>query len=738
MKRIATTFYLLTCVLVSFARADKQFVDGIEWTYRISNGEAEITKHSIPSTTAGDITIPTMLGNCPVTRIDNYAFHDCLNLTSVKIPDGVTSIGGGAFEGCYRLTSISIPDSVTSIGHGAFERCLWQLFDMTSNPKVQLVDGWAVGYLSDLCGRLDLRDIRGIAIGAFSKCSRLTSVTIPDNVTIIGHRAFEGCSSLMSVTIPDSITNIESSVFQWCSGLTSVTIPDSVTSIGTWAFCGCSGLTSVTIGNGVTSIGDWAFERCSGLTSVTIPDSVTSIGDWAFAESGLTTITIPDSVTHIGRGAFLDCSNLEETRIALIHPSAWTTNAINSDLSGIRRLFVGEKELTSVEIPDGVLEIGPSAFKMCSELKSVSIPDSVKYIGQDAFYGCTGLSSINIPNGMRRIGKSAFAGCSGLTSITIPDSVTVIEAAAFSDCVNLTEVKLPSGLKKLDVSVFKGCMKIQSVTYSDGRIYDKFLDCFPVFAKFASENSAIEYACIPSWGRGLSIDRPAKPVSGAIFLPARIGSDSVDAIGCYAFAGSSELKSVYIPEGVNIIGEGAFLNCRDLKSVVIPVSVMAIGPGAFQGCNLDTVTYPDGKIYDRFEGAFQGPVLDKMKTEREKLKAERHAEQKRQEAVLLGAEFIASLLPLALEAEATQQRQAKEAEREMDEYYRRQETAFLAAAQESDSARRAQEQREAERRAAQRDETYVICNECGGTGRDESGTIICQRCKGTGAVPAPR
>ena len=151
---------------------------------------------------------------------------------------------------------------------------------------------------------------------AFSDCSGLTSVTIPNTVTSIGEYAFSGCSGLTSVTIPNSVTSIGNGIFFNCSGLTSVTIPNSVTAIGEYAFYGCSGLTSVTIPNSVTSIGSSAFSGCSGLTSVTIPNSVTSIGYRAFRDcSGLTSVTIPNSVTSIGDYAFCGCSGLHSLTI---------------------------------------------------------------------------------------------------------------------------------------------------------------------------------------------------------------------------------------------------------------------------------------------------------------------------------------------------------------------------------------------------------------------------------------
>ena len=195
---------------------------------------------------------------------------------------------------------------------------------------------------------------------AFSGCSSLTSVTIPNSVTSIRGYAFKNCSCLASVTIPNSVTSIGYEAFYRCSSLTSVTIPNSVTSIGGWAFSGCSRLTSITIPNSVTSIGSTAFSHCTNLTSVTIPNSVTSIGDYAFSGcSRLTSVVISNSVTSIESNSFSDCNSL-----------------------------------TSITIPNSVTSIGRSAFSKCSRLTSITIPNSVTSIGVGAFYECSDLRKV--------------------------------------------------------------------------------------------------------------------------------------------------------------------------------------------------------------------------------------------------------------------------------------------------------------------------------------------------------
>ena len=258
-----------------------------------------------------------------VTTIGEDAFYKCYSLTSVNIPDSVTTIGDSAFDRCTNLEKVycyaTIPPSLDSyVVFDAnastrriyvYEECveLYKSASRWSNYKDSIYTNGqncpnttTIEYTTNDGNTITPSELPIISniyengVGtlvysgkqipnyAFSDCTSLTSVTIPDSVTTIGESAFDGCSSLTSVTIPDSVTEIRECAFQNCSSLTSVTIPDSVITIGKKAFAGCSSLTSVTILDSVTTIEHYVFYSCSSLISVTIPDSVTTIGDYVF------------------------------------------------------------------------------------------------------------------------------------------------------------------------------------------------------------------------------------------------------------------------------------------------------------------------------------------------------------------------------------------------------------------------------------------------------------------------
>ena len=486
--------------------------------------------------------------------------------------------------------------------------------------------------------------VTSIGSSAFSGCSGLASVTIPNSVTSIGTQAFWNCSGLTSVTIPNSVTSIGGYAFSGCSGLTSVTIPNSVTSIGYRAFEACTGLTSIDIPNSVTSIGLELFFGCTGLTEInvdenntayssidgvvfnksqtelvcypggkqgayTIPNSVTSIGRSAFYGcTGLTSVIIPNSVTSIGYQAFSGCSGLTSIDIP------------NSVTSIGNYAFFECKALTSIDIPNSVTSIGKYAFSDCSGLTSVTIPNSVTSIGNHAFDGCSGLTEINvdennttyssidgvlfnksqteliqypggkqgaytIPNSVTSIGESAFHGCSGLTSVTIPNSVTSIGSNAFWECIGLTSVTIPNSVTSIGNYAFRECSGLTEINVDENNTAYSSIDGV-LFNK--SQTGLIQY---PGGKQGAyTIPNSVTSIGvlafwGCTGLTSVTIPNSVTSIEYYAFGGCTGLTSITIPNSVTSIESNTFWNCSGLTSVTIPNSVTSIGSYAFSACS---------------------------------------------------------------------------------------------------------------------------------------------------------
>lgn len=265
-------------------------------TFYFDETTGTITKYAESDTV---VVIPPTISSWPVTKIGEDALKDNTTITSVTIPANVTEIGSNAFAGCTNLTSVNyegdwsnltIQSGNPAVQDAAKDAANEQLFDFEFTP-----DNTAV----------IVKHYRGAA----------ADVTIPSRykgkpVTAIGTDAFLGLN-ITSVTIPDSVTVIRSRAFSDCRNLTNINIPSSITFIGNYAFSNCESLTSITIPSSVTSIEESAFSRCSKLSSISIPDSISSIPAMAFNScTDLATVSIPNSVTSIGYRAFYNCSKL--------------------------------------------------------------------------------------------------------------------------------------------------------------------------------------------------------------------------------------------------------------------------------------------------------------------------------------------------------------------------------------------------------------------------------------------
>ncbi len=522
------------------------------------------------------VTIPNS-----VTTIGNNAFGDCTALTSIIIPNSVISIGDAAFDRCSGLISITISNGVTSIGNKAFSECtsLNEFIVSGNNSAFKSIEG--VLFNKD-----------GTKLIAFPN-SKSKNYTIPNSVNTIGNSAFYRCPGLTSVTIPNSVTTIEDWAFSYCDGLTSVTFPNSVTKIGVAAFYFSSGLTSVNIPNGVTSIEITAFRGCTSLKeyivledhpfyksiegilfnkdgtkliafpfskskNYTIPNSVNTIGYEAFFGCGsLTSVTIPNSVTSIENNAFFNCYGLTSVTFP------------NSVISIGNSAFSGCKGITYVTIPNSVTTIGNLDFSGCTGLTSINIPNSITTIRSSTFLDCTGLTSVTFPNSLTTIDNGAFLGCKGLTSVTFPNGVTTIENNAFLGCSGLTSVTIPSSMLAIVERAFYLCDKIKQI-YCEGTTppkinSDTFLNIFNSCELYVPKGAYSSYCSDPYWCRFTNIKEQ---------IATSITNREICDTNVYSKNGSIIVKGGKLGDSVDIYSiSGSLLHKIKITDDIVRISV---------------------------------------------------------------------------------------------------------------------------------------------------------------------
>ena len=378
-------------------------------SYQVHDDGITCTITGIGTFSGSTLVIGATIDGYTVTKIGNYAFENCSNLTSVTISEGITTIASGAFSNCSGLKTIVLPETVTSIDNGAF-----------------------------------------------SDCTSLIKVTLPQNLTCLEYSLFYGCTSLEAVEIPASVTHVNGYVFSGCTALADITMPDGIIQVGggilddtayyrneaNWEndvlYAGkylistresISGLCTIKLGTRVISTN--AFQYRANITGVTIPESVLSIGDNAFYGcSQLANISISDSVVFVGTRVFGE--------------TAYFQNEANWD-GGV--LYVGnhlvdakENLAGDVVIRPGTRTISSWAFSSREQITSVTIPEGVVFIGENAFWLCSGLTSLTLPDSVLFLGSNAFYNCRSLTSITLGSGITQLPATLFYSCSNLADL----------------------------------------------------------------------------------------------------------------------------------------------------------------------------------------------------------------------------------------------------------------------------------------------------------
>ena len=535
IKFLLTTIAVLLCSVM--ANAHDFEVDGIFYNILSSTDlTVEVTckgaySHSYPDEYSGVVIIPSTITHedkvYGVIGIGSSAFGYCRSLTSVTIPNSVTSIGGSAFWDCSSLISVSISNSITSIGNYAFNMCS-SLTSVTIPTNVKIVGEEAFSSCESLtsvtwnakkCADFDGYDniftgcenITSLSFGdsvehipaylcAERWAKNLTSLTIPERVTSIGYNAFSGCESITK-------TNYTGDIAGWCNiefaykssnpisyshnlyineqEIKDLVIPDSVKSILDYAFYGCSSLQEIIIHNSVTDIGDYAFDECPNLRLLVIGTGVLSIGTGKSQPLKAIWLTNTPPAGHNYFGATINYVSNEQYRFSKgttyvypylssmfevdglkyvpISPSERTCDIIDCVYDSTMAQITVNPTVSYQGIEMTVKKIKPCAFYQNDYIKELSIANQGD-IESSAFYQCKNIETLVVSN-LGHIGKSAFAGCTNLKTLIISNQGHVY-SNAFSKCSNLKTATI-SNNGNIDSQAFYNCVGLEQVDISN-------------------------------------------------------------------------------------------------------------------------------------------------------------------------------------------------------------------------------------------------------------------------------
>ena len=397
------------------------------------------------------------------------------------------------------------------------------------DPEVNtfIVNGLTYEVVSSSNSTVELIDGKG-STGAVAIPNYVTHKGKSYGVISIGSEAFSGCSSMTSISIPDNVSNIGSEAFYNCSGITSLSIPVSVSKIGSKAFGGCYNLTTITC--------------LAQYPPAIYYDTFSNYYADLYVPAGCKT-------SYQSANYWSNFNIIEiETKFNIDGLNYITTNVM-TEVSVIN-LDNGNKYSGDIVIPETVnfrgvnykvTSIRESAFSDCSSLTSITISNNITSIGDWAFYGCNSLTSVKIPNGVISIGSGVFSMCSGMTSVTIGNSVTEIGDWAFNKC-SLISITVPNSVTSIGKNAFASCDRLTSIIVEGGNTkYDSRNNCNAIIE---TKTNTLIAGC------------------SSTIIP-----DNVTKIGDYAFYNCSGLTSIIIPNSVRSIGVYVFNNCDKLKDI---------------------------------------------------------------------------------------------------------------------------------------------------------------------------
>lgn len=578
----------------------------------------------------GDITIPAQIlvdGQAiPVIGIAVDAFYGCDDVTSVTLPEGLTTIEDSAFESMNGLIEIVIPDSVTHIGKVAFSDCQ-SLQRVVLPAQLQTISE----DLFESCGSLTEVNIpagvKTLEAGCFAACTSLKKIQLPKGLETIGGLAFELCSQLERVIIPNGVTKIGGRAFNLCSNLDIISIPNSVTFVGTDAFEGTKWLESYSIAHvlagkvlykykpikeygsepnciiidDVERIADNAFDMIDRPMRIFLPKNlkemdIAAIMPEEYANEGYYTFVLPEGVgeDYPYHDTWCHCATIDGLYY-MLDDKEMTAMVVRSFDYLYRGCFVIPERVTYAGKDYEVKAIGYRAFAMD--------PNYVDYMDEhdkiDALL--QGASHVEIPATVKRIEDEAFYYCHGLTTVVLHGEVDYIGERAFDIPNNdLQAIIVPADLKRSyqtgELERYQHLVT-DCVAQLDGLYYSLDADTHTAKVIHSTNDLYCNYytgdivipAQITYEGQGYQVTE----IAGAAFSSCSIDSitlpEGLVVIGEQAFYGS-DLRYVDVPDTVESIGHGAFVDCSELRYVKLSENVRLMRNHLFSGCTqLQTV-----------------------------------------------------------------------------------------------------------------------------------------------------
>ena len=547
------------------------------------------------------LTIPSYIDGLPVTLIGQSAFEDCLTLRYVAIPGTVENIRSNAFDGCTSLSSVVLHDGLKRLSSFAFRGCK-HLTSVHLPDTVEILDALCFGSCTSLSSiniPVSLKSVSFIyGSGPFYGSPLLTHFTVPEGMTHLPSGTFKYMSDLKSVSLPSTLTSIGSSAFYDCTSLEFISLPSGLTSLGNGAFENCRKLRSIYIPSGITVIPDHCFSGCTMLETITLPSNLKRIEMCGFEGSQeLQSIHLPDGIEELGTHAFGNCINLQSVNIPLSLKKVGTYPSP----------FQSCSKLTSISIPEGMVNLPARLFQGMASLQHITLPSSLKTIGAQAFDGCTNLKDVDLPIGLKTIGEAAFENCDSFVNVTVPEGVTHIYANAFGDCSKMANISLPDGLIYIGLCAINACSSLISI-----HLPDSVEELGP---NAIGNNASLMHVNIPLSLK--TVDRYTPPfyncpqlkhidiTDGMTALPNYLfkGTSSITSvtlpttlksIGAYTFSGTNIIE-INLPEGFTTFGQNAFAGCKLLQEISIPKGVTFIPTSCFDDCtSLSAVNLPEG------------------------------------------------------------------------------------------------------------------------------------------------